>query len=74
MTKLKREYVKLYFAESCGGWGESGGGAKSKGFWPTIRPFLTNKGSICDEKITIAESNKVLTDTNEICEKSNTFL
>ena len=68
VTKLKREPITLYFAERCGR------GPKSKDFWPTIRPFLTNKGCITDEKITIAESNKVITDSAEICEKFNTFL
>ena len=39
VTKLKRQSIKLYFAE------RYGGGTKSSDFWPTIRPFLTNKGS-----------------------------
>ena len=67
VSKLKRESVKLYFVERCsrGPW--------SKDFWPTICHFLANKDCISDEKNPIAESNKVLTDTNEICEKFNTF-
>ena len=67
VTKLKRESIKLYFSERCGG------GPKSKDFWPTIRPFLTNKGWINDDKITISENSKLITDTTQICEKFNTF-
>ena len=65
--ELKRESIKLYFSERCGG------GPKSRDFWPTIRPFLSNKGSISDEKITISENSKIITDTSEICNKFNTF-
>ena len=45
VTKLKRQSIKLYFAERCGG------GTKTSDFWPTIRPFLTNKGSQNSENI-----------------------
>ena len=48
-------------------------GPKSKDFWPTIRPFLTNKGCINDDKITISENSKFITDTTQICEKCNYF-
>ena len=67
VTKLKRQSIKLYFAERCGG------GTGSKDFWPTIRPFLTNKGTQSSETITLSENTKLITDTNEICEKFNTF-
>ena len=49
------------------------GGPKSKDLWPTIRPFLSNKGSLSDEKITISENSQIITDTTELCEKFNTF-
>ena len=67
VTKLKRQSIKLYFAERCGG------GTKSSDFWPTIRPFLTNKGSQNSENIAISDNGKIITDTSEICEKFNTF-
>ena len=38
VTRLKRSAINSYFFERCSG------GPKSKDFWPTIRPFLTNKG------------------------------
>ena len=46
---------------------------KSSDFWPTIRPFLTNKGSQNSENIAISDNGKIITDTSEICEKFNTF-
>ena len=67
VTKLKFESIRLYFAERCGG------GPKSKDFWPTIRPFLTNKGCTGHESITITDNDKIITDITEISEKFNTF-
>ena len=67
VTKLKRQSIKLYFAERCGG------GTKSSDFWPIIRPFQTNKGSQNSENIAISANGKIVTDTSEICEKFNTF-
>ena len=67
VTKLKRQSIKLYFAERCSG------GTKSNDFWPTIRPFLTNKGSQNSESVAISENGKKITDTSEICKNFNTF-
>jgi hypothetical protein len=39
VTKIKKKSIKTYFFERCIG------GPKSKDFWPTIKPFITNKGS-----------------------------
>ena len=36
---IKKQSIRNYFIERCTG------GPKSKHFWPTIKPFLTNKGS-----------------------------
>ena len=36
VTKLKRKSINKYFIERCVG------GCKSKDFWPTVKPFLTN--------------------------------
>ena len=38
VTKLKKQSVNNYFIERCTG------GPKSKDFWPTVKPFLSNKG------------------------------
>ena len=39
VTKLRKQSIKLYFFERCGG------GPKSKVFWPTIKPFLSSKSA-----------------------------
>jgi hypothetical protein len=39
VNKIKKQSIRNYFIERCAG------GPKSKHFWPTIKPFLTNKGS-----------------------------
>ena len=38
-TKVKRDSISVYFQERCGG------GPKSKDFWPTIKPFLSQKST-----------------------------
>ena len=67
VTKLKRQAIKLYFAERCGG------GTKSSDVWSAISPFLTNKVLQCGDNIAISENGKIQTDTSEICEKFNSF-
>jgi hypothetical protein len=44
VTKLKNKSVNNYFIERCAG------GPKCKDFWPTVKHFLTNKGSICKKR------------------------
>ena len=39
-TNIKRKSINKYFIDRCVG------GCKSANFWPTVKPFLTNKGSI----------------------------
>ena len=36
---IRRDAIKAYFNDKCAG------GAKNTDFWPTIKPFLTNKGA-----------------------------
>jgi len=37
VARLKRQSAHTIFLERCGG------GPKSKDFWPTVKPFLSNK-------------------------------
>ena len=67
VTKLKRQSIRHYFAERCGG------GTKSKYFWPTIKPFLTNKGSSGESCIQLYEDRKLITCSNEVSEVFNDF-
>ena len=48
-------------------------GAEVQGLLANHSPFLDKKGCINDDKITISENSKFITDTTQICEKFNTF-
>ena len=67
-TKIKRESISVYFLERCGG------GPKSKDFWPTIKPFLSQKSTIKDDpNIILKEDEKLISDQNIVSEKMNDF-
>ena len=68
-TKIKRESITVYFQERCGG------GPKSKDFWPTIKPFLSQKSTKkSDEPIILKETNEnLISDQTKVAEKLNTF-
>ena len=53
VTKLRSQSVNTQFIERCAG------GPKSKDFWPTVKPFLTNKGNV-NQKDTVLSENDVL--------------
>jgi hypothetical protein len=65
VTKLKKRSINNYFIERCTG------GAKAKYFWPTVKPFLTNKGSTNQKDIILQEQNIIETDQHNICETFN---
>ena len=64
---MKKQAVKHYCAERCGG------GTKSKDFWPTIRPFLTEKGNTNREEIHLRESQNTISDQNKVCNIFNEY-
>ena len=67
-TKIKRESISVYFLERCGG------GPKSKDFWPTIKPFLSQKSTIKDDpSIILKEDEKLISDQTVVSEKMNEF-
>ena len=67
-TKTKRESISVYFQERCGG------GPKSKDFWPTIKPFLSQKSTTKnDSNIILKEGDSLIADQKQVCEKMNTF-
>jgi len=66
-TKLKRQAIRLYFAERCGG------GVKSNDFWPTIRPFLSNKGGGGCEQIHLRENNDTISEPEHVSGIFNSF-
>ena len=60
VNKIKKQSIRNYFIERCAG------GPKSKHVWPTIKPFLTNKGSYF-------ENYNIINNQTEIAETFNNF-
>lgn len=67
VTKIKKKSIKTYFYERCIG------GPKSKDFWPTIKPFITNKGSQFSKDVILKENENIINNQNEVAEKFNNF-
>ena len=66
-TAINKQSKATYFRERCDG------GPKKQKFWTTIRPFITDKNAFHCNKITLQEGDKIITDTQEICEIFNAF-
>ena len=66
-TNIKRNSVRTYFDERCAG------GPKSKDFWPTVKPFLTNKGHFKDPTIILSEDNIIISDQTSVSNVLNDF-
>ena len=67
VTKLQRKSINKYFIDRCVG------GCKSKDFWPTVKPFLTNKGTQVHKDTILFEDNKLINDQQEVCGIFNHF-
>ena len=67
VTKLKKTSMRHYFFERCAG------GPKSKDFWPTIKPFLSKKGSDGGSEIILCENDKMISSQPEVSEVFNDF-
>ena len=59
--------MRHYFFERCAG------GPKSKDFWPTIKPFLSKKGSGGGSEIILSENKKNISDQREVCDIFNNY-
>ena len=59
--------MRHYFFERCAG------GPKSKDFWPTIKPFLSKKGSGGGSEIILSENEKIISDQREVCDIFNNY-
>ena len=60
VTSLKRKSANKYFIERCVG------GFKNKSFWPTVKPFLTNKGAIVKKDTILCEKDNLISDQAEV--------
>ena len=67
VNRIKRQSINTYFYERCLG------GSKSSDFWPTIKPFLSNKSNNCKKDIILVEDNKIINNQTEVSEIVNNF-
>ncbi|KAK3097542.1 hypothetical protein FSP39_010594 [Pinctada imbricata] len=67
VTRLKRHSLRVYFFERCHG------GPKSKDFWPTIKPFVSKKGSKDDPTINLNEENTIVSEQKQVCDIFNEY-
>ena len=67
VTKLKKTSMRHYFYERCAG------GPKLKDFWPSIKPFLSKKGSGGWSEIILYENEKMVSSKSEVSEVFNEF-
>ena len=65
VNKIKRKSTREYFIERCVG------GPKQKDFWPTIKPFITNKGSYFENNIILTDDDRIVNDQTEVAETFN---
>ena len=63
---LRKKCIKNYFSKIT----ENGVNA-NKEFWKIIKPFLTNKGFLSGNEITIIENDEVVTDEKVLAERFN---
>jgi hypothetical protein len=67
VNKIKRKSIREYFIESCAG------GPKQKDFWPTTKPFITNKCSYFENNIILTDDDRIVNDQTEVAETFNKF-
>ena len=67
VVKLKRQSVRNYFKSNCTS------GPSNKKFWPTIKPFLTNKGACSSRDITLYHEGELVTNQTKVCEVFNQY-
>ena len=67
VTTVQRKSINQYFIERCLG------GCKTKDFWPTVKPFLTNNGTIVNKDTILYENEKLVNDHQEVCDIFNNF-
>ena len=60
LTKLKKTSMRVFFFERCAG------GPKLKDIWPTIKPFLSKKGTDGGSEILLSEDEKIISDQEHV--------
>ena len=66
VTKLKRSSLQKYFNKECNEQSKT-----NKTFWNAVRPFISNKGNMHSQDISLYEQNRIMTDPVELCNVFN---
>ena len=66
-TKLKRQSIRHYLSERCAG------GPRSKEFWSTVKPFLSNKGLLRHSVIMLSENYNIISNQISVASTLNEF-
>ena len=66
-TAINKQSKSTYFRERCDG------GSKKQSFWKTIKPFMSDKSASHGNQIILQEGDKIISDTDEICEIFNSY-
>jgi hypothetical protein len=67
VTKLRKQSIRNYFIN------KTNGVRNSNDFWKIMRPFITDKNSISDDKIILREEDNLITDTLHVCNVLNKY-
>ena len=67
VNKVKKKFIQNYIFERCVR------GPKSSDLWPTIKPFLSQKGSSSNNHITLSENGEIINDPAKVSEVFNDF-
>ena len=65
-VKLRKKSIKLYFSKII-----QNGIVTNKNFWKVIKPFLTNKGCIDGNEISIVNGDEIISDEKELVKTFN---
>ena len=66
-TTINKQSKLTYFRERCDG------GPNIQSFWKTIKPFMSDKSASHGNQIILEERDKIISDTDEICEIFNSY-
>ena len=66
-TSINKQSKLIYFREICYG------GPQNQSFWKTIKPVISDKSLTHGKQVNRQEGDKIISDTNEICEIFNTY-
>ena len=67
-VSLRKKYMKNYLKKL-----REKGSTTNKSFWKFMKPFLTNKGFIGNNDITLIQKNKIISDEKQLTKLSNSY-